>query len=411
MSADEILGHELERLQQLAETGRASFWCRLRRSRAALILPIAVALLHWRDIPSRISRSALDARIAMQAHVPAALVRIVVIDDQDYTQLFDGRSPLSSPVLSRVIDAIARGRPKLIVVDIDTSDQSFRSLAAPRNAPIVWGMTDKGWKEGKFEVIQPLPGNFISPPWRLGLAEVPNDATRIVHGYWRVFPTTNGPIPSLEFAAAQAYRGEPVSGKLFRDFEKERMLDFRYVFQRITARSVLDWSQKPGWSKGVLSDRIVVLGGSFRTARDQYVTPSGVMDGVEIVAQAIEAEIANTGMPSPGPWLGVLEIIGGVVIIGVNARFSVKPALIVSLVLVPVLSALSSLFVFHDMSAWLAFIPALVIVLASELYLKAADYEQLYRTLSAFTRLKQTIRAPDSAVHTEKASRTAKSEP
>src|SRR5205823_3332390 len=142
---------------------------------------------------------------------------------------------------------------------------------------------------------------------------------------------------------------------------------------------------------GVLQNQLVVLGGTYRAGRDQYATPIGVLDGVQILAQATEAEIGDTGIPSTGSWLGVLEVLGGLALIFVYQHFRLRTALIVSLILLPLLSIAGSFILYHRFAAWLALMPALVIVLISELYTKAAVYEKLCSKLTAISAEKREV--------------------
>jgi hypothetical protein len=288
---------------------------------------------------------------------------------------------LNTAVFSQLLTAIAAGRPSLAVVDIDTSDQSFRQLGVPPDLRIIWAMADRGWKESKFVSVSPLGGRVLAHSWTLGLAEVPNDGSKVVRAYWRVFPTSQGPVPSIELAAAEAYRGRQFSAKLLPASKNERILDFRYVFYLMNARSVLEYAKKPGWPDGVLRDKIVILGGRYRAGRDQYATPLGIIDGVEIVAQATQAEIDDTGIPHTGPWLGVLEMLAGLIVIALYQLFPLRTAVLVSLILLPTLSMAGSFLLYRRAAAWLALMPVLVIVLISELYAKAAMYRNLSSNL------------------------------
>jgi CHASE2 domain-containing sensor protein len=392
MKPGDVFDRELDRLERRIESGTGGFWAGLRNYRTTLlVLPIAIAILHWRGVPAQLSKATLDAAIALQSRTEPKQVRIIVIDDQDYGNLFGSKSPLDTAVLSQLLAAIAAARPSLAVVDIDTSDQSFRDLGVPPDLRIIWAMTDQGWKEGRFVCVSPLGGRILARSWTQGLAEVPKDGSRVVRAYWRVFPTSQGPVPSIELAAAEAYRGRQFPAKLLPPSKNERTLDFRYAFYPMNARSVLEYAKQPGWPDGVLRDKIVILGGSYRVGRDHYATPVGMRDGVEIVAQATQAEIDDTGIPNTSSWLGVLEVLAGLAVIAVYQLFRLRTAVLVSLILLPVLSMAGSFLLYRRLAAWLALMPVLVIVLISELYAKAAMYRKLSSNLLQLASKRQDV--------------------
>jgi CHASE2 domain-containing sensor protein len=390
MKPSEVAEHELERLEGLIESGKSGFWVALRRSKATLfVLPIAVLLLHWWKVPAELSKATLDAAIAMQPRAEPRQVRIVAIDDEDYADLFASQSPLDVAALTKLLAAVAAGRPAMVVVDIDTSGNSFRALSAPSDLRIVWAMSDAGRKDGKFVALEPLGGTTLKRAWSKGLAEVPNDENGLVRGYQRVFSTDRGAIASLPLATADAYRATRFPGTLPTTTKHDRRLDFRYVFYPLNARAVLAYAKQPGWPQGVLRDTIVIVGGRYRAGRDQYATPVGVRDGVEIVAQAAQAEIDGTAIPESGPWLGVIEIVAGLLLIAVYQLFQLRMALFVSLALLPVLSVAGSYILYGRPAAWLVLMPVLVIVMVSELYTNALMYQKVSSQVLKFVRQKQ----------------------
>src|SRR5262249_37760019 len=97
--------------------------------------------------------------------------------------------------------------------------------------------------------------------------------------------------------------------------EEDRLLNFlgdRYHIPHIAASAVHQLYesagyQSEGWKKqGPLQGKIVLLGGTFHHARDQYVTPLGPMTGVELMAQAIETELSGGGIRFTNELLMVL---------------------------------------------------------------------------------------------------------
>src|SRR5204863_93680 len=66
-------------------------------------------------------------------------VALVTITNEDYESLFGGRSPLQAEKLIGLIETIAKGAPRVICVDVDTSSRSFQSVHIPPLGPyVVW---------------------------------------------------------------------------------------------------------------------------------------------------------------------------------------------------------------------------------------------------------------------------------
>src|SRR5947209_3366283 len=100
MSLDDILEHELVRLQGFIENRRFSFLQRLSHSKAALlVIAVMLVIFQMRNLPEQLANSSLDAAIAVEKPSPPKSARLVVIDDDDYKDLFHARSPLDAALL------------------------------------------------------------------------------------------------------------------------------------------------------------------------------------------------------------------------------------------------------------------------------------------------------------------------
>src|ERR1017187_3618625 len=118
MDANDILDHEVARLQGFIENQKFPFLRRLSHSRPALItIAILVVVFQLRTMPETLANDSLDAAIAVEQPVQAKSVRLVTIDDDDYKVKFHSRSPLDPDVLSKMLVAVARGHARAIVVD------------------------------------------------------------------------------------------------------------------------------------------------------------------------------------------------------------------------------------------------------------------------------------------------------
>jgi CHASE2 domain-containing sensor protein len=65
--------------------------------------------------------------------------------------------------------------------------------------------------------------------------------------------------------------------------------------------------------------RVVLIGGEFRAARDTYDTPRGLMSGVKLNAMAIESDLQRRGgFREPGCWARLLFDLG----LGIGGTFA-----------------------------------------------------------------------------------------
>jgi len=386
MTADDILDHEIGRLQGFIENRKIPFIRRVSQSKPALFtIAILVLVFQLRNFPETLANSSLDAAIAVQKTVQTRLVRMVVIDDQDYSVMFHSRSPLDAATLARILSAVAKGKPRAIVVDIDTSDASFRTMETPA-VPIVWNVSGEQQSDGKFNLDAPLGGRPLPLASVAALAIAPQDERGIVRGYQHMYPLeAGGSIDSPGFAAARMVTGRAPEDPASHGSVTTHFLDYRYRCVPIKARDLVETAEAATWENmGLFSGQIVVLGGKYRVARDQYSTPKGLMNGCEIIAQAVAAEIEGTTISSASRWLtGLLMIVGGLATLAVYHWLKFRIAFLVSLAMIPGLSIVSNWILFHRFAAWGAMIPLVIAVIVAELYSKAALYLAFYQRVAA----------------------------
>lgn len=381
MSPEELLERGLGVFEKSVENKPGTLWKKIRHSRAALIiLALTTAFMQLRKLPESFSSTTMDAAAILQPAFPAKDVRLVAIDEQDYQTTFGGRSPLDPVKLSELLNDIALGQPSVIVVDFDTSHPMFQTLKAPLTIPLVWAAANRNGGDPPFEAEKPHGGIPLPPNSTTALDLIPRDERGIVRKYVRQFPDAHvGAIPSLEFAAGQIYKRQPLSSS-FHSKENELLLDFRYRVPSYSAPEIRQRAPLPGWPRGLLNGKVVVLGGTFKEARDRHSTPIRLMDGAEIVAQAAEAEIENTGVLPVSPWFaGFLQLVAGLGLIALYRFAGLRSAFLASLILVPALSVAASLILFHRLGLWAALIPVLISLLVTELYSYAALYLALYK--------------------------------
>ena len=194
---------------------------------------------------------------------------------------------------------------------------------------------------------------------------------------------SGGQVDSPGFAAARIVAGHAPEDSASVGGETH-FLDFRYRFTPIKASDLVQDAASDTWGQmGFFKDQVVVLGGTYRVARDQYATPRGLMNGCEIVAQAVAAEIEGTSISSASRWsTGLMMIAGGLVTLAVYHWLKFRVAFLVSLALVPALSVASNWILFHRLAAWGAMVPLVIAVIVAELYSQAALYLAFYQKVA-----------------------------
>lgn len=108
----------------------------------------------------------LDTQMRLQETPHDSDVAMVLINDDDYGKIFQGKSPLDPANLQKLINTIARGRPRVIGVDIDTAGPEFRALQHPPEwPPIVWARNAVFSNiEGRYYLFNVLGGESSAPP-------------------------------------------------------------------------------------------------------------------------------------------------------------------------------------------------------------------------------------------------------
>lgn len=346
--------------------------------------------------------AALDTWVRLKATSQVNEVIIVGITNEDYQDksLFANTSPLKPEKLGALVDAVAKGEPSVIGVDIDTSDPGFSKMRAPDSPPVVWAVEAPANAEGKNDGLMALGGSVSVGDDRVGIAALPIDSDGVVRSFRRVFDTAHGRVQSFPRAVVTQYtkRGEGV-GENHQSAADEHdthdlVLNFtgdRYGYGRLTARQVLELSDSEAWSSsGPLKHKIVLIGGLYRAARDEYATPLGVMAGVELMAQSIASELRGGGIRHANELLMLLlEIVGGVGLVLLHRSVSLGRAMLLSLVGIPVLALASSFFAFSSLAYWANFVPILVSVLIHELYDHSREHVRMYETLKRLGKLEE----------------------
>jgi CHASE2 domain-containing sensor protein len=397
MTLDDILTNEIGRLERFIEHRKSPFLQRFSQSKLALFTIAALALVfQMRQLPEMLANSSLDAAISVQRPVAARSVRLVEIDDRDYASMFHARSPLDPATLASVLEAVAKGHPRAIVVDIDTSDAAFHDMPTPA-VPIVWNVSGEQLADGNFTLDPPLGKRALPPGSVAALAVAPEDERGVVRGYQHTYPLeSGGTVDSPGYAAATIAAGHVPDNSSGNG--NTHYLDFRYRFVPVRAADLLQDAQSDTWEKMALfNGQVVVLGGTYRVARDQYATPKGLLNGCEIIAQSVAAEIDGTSISSASRWMtGLMMVLGGLATLAVYHWLKFRQAFLVSLAFIPILSIASNWVLFHRLAAWGAMVPLVIAVIVAELYSKAALYLTFYQRVTTL-KAQGPLPEPDKA--------------
>lgn len=335
---------------------------------------------------------------------------LVLIDDQDYAGRFSGRSPLDAGELKSILDDIQRAGPRLVAVDIDTSHSQFASTTWPS---AVWARTGSAPSSPPGDELETTPGDaanvvirrgdllgkypeevvdarqhLISTRPKSGLASFladPDGVVRFFHPRLQTVPVGEsgaGPwwaetLPSAIVSEFRRLEGTPAgqesappesgtsAGRLFAGPENEGVLmNFAFDrgrFRRMTARSLTASAREEFWEdNSPLRDAIVLVGGTYASARDLYMTPVGPMYGIELIACAVETGLAGNGVRPIGQrWAQLLDLAVGSLMIFISWRFPGRHSFMIGLASVFLLAIGASFVVFRVFAFWFSFVPLL----------------------------------------------------
>jgi CHASE2 domain-containing sensor protein len=369
------------------EKNDRSFWRYLARSRFFVLAVILAAFaLHQSELPDKFATQTLDAIFKIREPRQAKHVYLVLIDQQDYKSpnIFRESSPLRVGMLEEVIVRIASGNPALIAIDVDTSAGQFLDWRVPPvPMPVVWGINPR-FQDGEVIALPLLGGRPPDSALKQGLAGLPQDSDGIVRRYFRTVKTKEGAELSLPAAVRMQFPNPPAE----KDLRKEYFLNYygnRYSLPRMTVSQLLRATDKPApqWREGgPLTGKVVLLGGTYWEARDEHVTPIGVLSGAELMGQSIESELAGDNISGRRRWvMGVAQVISMILVLFVYYRFRLKSAFWVGLGLLPILSLISSYLAFSSFALWLYFLPGLGVLMVQQLYVKAGEFAKAFDRL------------------------------
>jgi CHASE2 domain-containing sensor protein len=294
---------------------KEGFWKRLWRALPALLVTglLTVVLVRVNAL-DELAAYGQDILTSLSVPPKGSDVAIVMTDNKDYKEYFKATSPLEPAALQELISAIASGDPKVIGVDIDTSDQRFRDFQIGKSwPPIIWARpyydTVLGTQQNPMSE-EPVPldvlggkdmdlnDDYSGLPAMISV----NGVTRF---YQRMIETNIGALPSFPWVIVK---------KISPNIDKDRVettdqLVIKFAGDpesrhraNLSALQILEFYRKKSWpNPSPIKDKIVLLGGSYLGSgnRDQKDTPLGKMYGVQILASVVETELEGGGIKRP----------------------------------------------------------------------------------------------------------------
>ncbi|MGB8511035.1 MAG: CHASE2 domain-containing protein [Pyrinomonadaceae bacterium] len=379
------------------ERPKVGLWRRLLRIIPAVFVTFLLVLLFSRlGVLHKLQTFVSDTMMRLNAPPAPSDVAIVDITDEDYKEIFGGKSPLDAAKLRLLIDLIARGNPKVIAVDISTSAEGFKEIGIDdRWPPVVWErdpLKVPEFEDEPPEALDVLGGRDPRLNDNSGMPLLFDDAEDgMTRRYRRLIKTADGSLlPSFPWAIISKFPTAKTSeltastDKYFIRYAGDAEGTHRF---NLTASRLIELSKGAGLPEdNPLKDRIVLLGGTYGDD-DKHFTPLGRMDGIQVIAQVVETELQGGGDKAPNhAAILLLEIFEGVLVILLFHAFhslGFVKATLLNLLSVLVIAVICSYLAFGSMSRATFFIPVLICVLIYEF---AVEYRvELVKKLSGIT--------------------------
>ena len=372
---------------------------------AAALLTVRLhetTFVHWADMQN------LDAWILLYKPEPSREIVVVDVTDDDYRNLFDSRSPLAPARLRTLIWAVAATYPKIIGVDLDTSewDPSERQwlrdkigidqAGVPGAVPVVWALgghpiedrvsgtsIEKRQHHVAFDAVNGGLGPYC---WAVPVI-IPDDDGVVRSYMWSV--SDGGGRIMYGFAAAvataashgsAACQDTPPPSERVEPIRRIAFSGGRGAFVHLTASVVLGAAFSGAWKiDNPLRGKIVLVGGSYQPARDRYVTPVAYLDGVDVLAHSLQSLSSKSQLREAGKQLFLwIDLTLGVFLVFLTywKKFWVEALTIVT---VPLLALLGSLLVYDSLGYFASVVPVMLGVGVHRLLEHVVDHQRLKR--------------------------------
>ena len=341
----------------------------------------------------------------MRLDMPTAESKVVIVDitqaDFENEKLFNRQSrPLNPEALHRLITEIARAKPCVIGVDIDTHFAEFGKFKVDESwsPSIVWAREPKTIPEEanqKLTLDNALGRENLPDKHTSGVPLLIDDAAdKVTRRYVReVEIEREGTFPSFPSAVYNASRKNcaGIPPPKIQAKTEPLLISFSRSSEgigrkRLPASFFMNEGDEQT-KNDLLRDKIVLIGGSY-LGEDKHDTPLGVMDGLEIMANVVETELKGGGFKPLNSFIVVLLIIfDGVVLVLLFHLLPFDQAIWVSILAIPALALICSLAAYWSLAYWAYFVPIMLFVLGNELWDAAKNYfkretAEAYKTAS-----------------------------
>lgn len=397
---------------------RRDRWKRLVEGLLVTILTLLVLYTVYEKftVLTTLENAARDFQARLRGPDHDSGIVIVAVTDRDYQSKFKSTSPLDEDALAGLILSVASGNPKLIAVDLATqhlagSDflaQIQEGLPAAAVPVVVWARevaecrdlpSQSGCTEPLQDVLLPS-ATADSSTGRAGVVRARADKDGVIRRYRPFVQVGDSIVESLPHLVAKL-AGAPRSDREEPAGADERFIRYRpmnIVFDAGFIEEAAATSSSFSES-GVLRDKIVYVGATYREARDRYPSPiasacgsarreasSPVLtgdperdysaSGVCILAQMTLTELEGGGpQPAQSNWVWAVLMLDALALLVLFQKVSFKKAFWSAVGAIPVLAILTSYLLTQTLfGMWAYAVPLLIAILIQQLYAHAIRY-------------------------------------
>lgn len=335
---------------------RVTAWWRVRRARlfqlwgvgvvASLAVTTASALGYFSSVQSR----ALDFMQRLQGQRFASHIVVVAVDDDAFAAL-GSRTPIPREYVARIVRGLQRSGAAVVGFDFDFSSPTTPA-ADGALADAIAGFNERGLSrvvlaDTAAEGEGPLGDRRLLRSLVRGTPRVPVDADGIIRRAMLLVPRGPGGVtePALSVAVAARLAGLDqsalaaalatrqlslprwdASGSSLTTAQPVRLtegetLPIAFVgpaqsFLTIPSDAVAALADPSAEiaDDNPLRGRVVLVGGTYKEARDSFPTPVGIVPGVEVHAALVHMLLTRTFIRPTG-WLTSLALQAGVVVL------------------------------------------------------------------------------------------------
>jgi hypothetical protein len=311
----------------------------------SIVLAILIHLLEFKGFFAGAEGKVGDLYLELAgAPSPGATIVTVSIDDKDYAEWFDGKSPLDAATLLELVEAVQRSGAVVVGVDILTDSEDYvspsyegrtrlnlaLSTIGDHKVPVVWAATAVeptvtrvgffSWLLGAHDKVVGAPGKVLGKPVPVRVNELPadrwgspiypRDEDRAVRRLPRRWLDRESNASHLSFAAkvAAVYcdrrpdrcAAPGASEEVYLSYRSNVSMQPDYRVRdlfgcRLVERHLCQtWTFNGGDS---LKESIVLLGGTFQVSGDFHDTAAGPnTPGLIVNAHGVQAEVLGLTM-------------------------------------------------------------------------------------------------------------------